>query len=95
MEQISLHNVGDVAKEIGLGRTKLFKKLRDDGFLTTKNMPYQRYIDAGYFVVIPQEAVIRCRGKSFTNISYKSVLTDAGRNYILKKYGQEISFEQS
>lgn len=43
--------MNDVAKTIGVGRNKLFALLRDKSVLRTNNTPYQRYIDAGYFVV--------------------------------------------
>jgi prophage antirepressor-like protein len=40
-----------VAKALGIGRNKLFRLLRDRRILMNNNTPYQRYIDAGYFVV--------------------------------------------
>ena len=40
-----------VAKSLGTGRNRLFKFLRDHKVLLANNVPYQRYIDAGYFVV--------------------------------------------
>lgn len=35
----------------GIGRNKLFQMCRDAGYLTLGNMPYQPYVNAGYFVV--------------------------------------------
>lgn len=32
-----------------LGRNKMFALLRSNGYLNEKNIPYQRYIDSGYF----------------------------------------------
>jgi prophage antirepressor-like protein len=43
--------VGEVAKILGYGRNKFFKKLREMGLLMSDNTPYQKYIDRGYFVV--------------------------------------------
>ena len=40
-----------VAKSLGTGRNRLFKFLRDHKVLLANNAPYQRFIDAGYFVV--------------------------------------------
>ena len=40
-----------VAKSLGTGRNRLFKFLRDHKVLLANNVPYQRFIDAGYFVV--------------------------------------------
>lgn len=50
----SLLSMGDVAKtlDMGIGRNKLFALLRDKGVLNQHNIPYQRYIDAGYFKLI-------------------------------------------
>ena len=35
----------------GLGRNKMFRRLRAEGFLTDQNIPAQRYIDLGWFDV--------------------------------------------
>lgn len=41
--------VGTVAKELGLGRTRLFSLLREKKILRQNNEPYQEFIDRGYF----------------------------------------------
>ena len=50
----SLFSMADVAKvlDMGIGRNKLFKFLRDKKILQGDNMPYQRFVDAGYFKVV-------------------------------------------
>jgi phage antirepressor YoqD-like protein len=54
-------SVGDFAKMVSqdgfiIGQNKLFAWLRDQGFLMRRgNMPYQKYIDCGWFEVIEQE----------------------------------------
>lgn len=50
----SLLSMNDTAKilNMGVGRNKLFKLLRDKKILMKDNMPYQRYVDAGYFKVV-------------------------------------------
>lgn len=47
----SLLSMGEVAKvlDMGIGRNKLYKLLRDKNVLMDDNIPYQRYVDAGYF----------------------------------------------
>lgn len=40
-----------VAKTLGYGRNKLFAFLREQRILRPNNLPYQRYLDAGYFAV--------------------------------------------
>lgn len=51
MDAEGTQTVNEVAKAIGWGRNKLFGKLREIGVLMANNKPYQRYINAGYFVV--------------------------------------------
>jgi anti-repressor protein len=51
MDSTGVKSVGVVAKEIGLGRTRLFKLLKDYSVLMKNNIPYQQHIDAGHFVV--------------------------------------------
>ena len=50
----SLLSMNDTAKilNMGIGRNRLFKFLRDKNVLMKDNMPYQRYVDAGYFKVV-------------------------------------------
>ncbi|MSU08235.1 phage repressor protein/antirepressor Ant [Veillonellaceae bacterium WCA-693-APC-5D-A] len=50
----SLLSMNDTAKilNMGVGRNKLFKLLRDKKILMKDNMPYQRYVDAGYFKMV-------------------------------------------
>ena len=50
----SLVSMGDVAKtlDIGIGRNKLYKFLRDKKVLMSDNIPYQLYVDRGYFKVV-------------------------------------------
>lgn len=50
-----LWSIGEVAKKLGIGQNKLFSKLRGmDILISTSsqfNLPYQRYINQGYFQV--------------------------------------------
>lgn len=50
----SLVSMGDVAKtlDMGIGRNKLYKFLRDKKVLMSDNIPYQLYVDRGYFKVV-------------------------------------------
>lgn len=43
--------IGDIAKVLGQGRNKFFAKLREDKILDKNNVPYQQYINSGYFKV--------------------------------------------
>lgn len=44
-----------IYEETRLGRNKLFKLLREKGVLMKDNIPYQEYIDKGYFRTIEQK----------------------------------------
>lgn len=50
----SLLSIGDVAKilDTGLGRNKLFRYLRERHILQRDNIPYQKYVNLGYFKVV-------------------------------------------
>lgn len=52
---ISMNEVSKVLAIKGYGRNNLFEFLRDKGVLDRYNVPYQRYVDAGYFRVIEQK----------------------------------------
>ena len=45
-------SIGDFAKVIGRGRNRLFKTLRLMGILDNWNIPYQNYMERGYFRLI-------------------------------------------
>lgn len=55
--------IGDFVKtlcdenDVSVGRNRIFKWLRDEKYLMADNMPYQRWLDVGYFEVIPQVIV--------------------------------------
>lgn len=50
---ISMGKMSKLLKDehIDIGRNRLFKYLRDNKILTKKNLPYQRYVNSGYFQV--------------------------------------------
>lgn len=45
------YSIDETAKLLGVGRKKLFALLRELHVLNCQNVPYQRYLDAGYFRV--------------------------------------------
>ena len=47
-DTIDMRTVATVLN-MGIGRNKIFEVLRDKRVLDRKNMPYQKYIDLGYF----------------------------------------------
>jgi phage antirepressor YoqD-like protein len=73
-------SIGDFAKVInipGLGRTRLFKKLRDLGILRINNTPFQKFIERGYFEVTEYA--------SPAGIRFTTRLTGRGQLWLTKK----------
>lgn len=52
---ISMNEVSKVLDIKGYGRNKIFGFLRNNGILDRWNVPYQKYIDCGWFRVIEQK----------------------------------------
>jgi anti-repressor protein len=50
-----------MAKLLGWGRNKLMAQLRGDNILTKNNVPYQKWIDKGYFAVA-ESTIKRTKG---------------------------------
>lgn len=69
------------SKIIGIGRTKLFAKLRELDILRADNTPYQRYIDSGYFRVIESSYT----QNDTTRIYTKTMILPKGQKYIANK----------
>lgn len=64
-----------VAKALGTGRDRLFRFLRQEQILMSNNVPYQRYIERGYFKVIEKTIHIgeRALNKPQTLVTPKGV----------------------
>lgn len=69
-----------VAKSLGTGRDRLFRFLREQGILMGNNVPYQQYLDRGYFTVI--EKVINMGGAEV--IKPQTLVTAKGVTFIAK-----------
>lgn len=52
---ISMNEVSKVLAIKGYGRNNLFEFLRSEGILDRYNVPYQRYVDCGWFRVVEQK----------------------------------------
>lgn len=70
----------------GMGRTKLFKFLRDHKILQKNNQPYQEQVDAGRFRVIESKWT---DGNGDTHINLKTVVYQKGLDYIRKLIEKE------
>lgn len=77
-------------KNFNIGRTRLFRWLKEMGVLMSNNLPYQRYIDRRYFVV--KESVFEVEGLKKTY--QQTLVTGKGQVFIIgllkKYYGKEI-----
>lgn len=72
-------SIGDYGKAIGIGQNKLFSKLRDLKILNDSNIPYQKFIDAGYFKVI--EWILEKKNQA----KFKTLITGKGQLYIAER----------
>ena len=68
-------------KNIRIGRNRLFELLKYNKYLTKFNLPYQKYVDAGYFKVV--EVPYQIGNKKF--IRAKTVITGKGQIYFFNK----------
>jgi phage antirepressor YoqD-like protein len=75
--------ISQVAKVLGTGQRKLFARLRADGILMQSNLPYQQYIDDGYFVVRDRTIQI---GKTPV-LKKQTFVTARWESYLAKRYG--------
>jgi len=76
--------LGDFGKVIGVGRNTLFSWLREDEILMGDNMPYQKHVDSGLFVVSEQTPFIDRDGKAHP--TFTTYITGKGQVVIEKKY---------
>lgn len=76
-------DIGTAAKvlNLGIGRTKLFEILRNKGILQNNNIPYQKYIDSGYFRVI-ESSFLKPDGSKHVN--FKTVVYQKGLHFITR-----------
>lgn len=74
-------DIGCAAKVLncGIGRTRLFKFLRDSKILRHNNEPYQEFIDRGYFRLIEQSY---SKPDGSTCINKKTLVYQRGLDFI-------------
>jgi prophage antirepressor-like protein len=72
-------SVRDFGKVVGIGEKKLFEWLRNNKLLMDSNIPYQKYVEAGYFKVI--EWVLEAKNQ----VKFKTLITGKGQEYITGK----------
>lgn len=78
---ISMNDVAKVLNFKGYGRNKLFEFLRNKGILDRYNVPYQRYVDCGWFRVIEQKYMVNGEPQ----VSTKTLVYQKGVDAIRRK----------
>lgn len=78
---IPMNEVAKVLGVHGYGRNNLFEFLRNDGILDRNNIPYQRYVDNGWFRVIEQ--AYTKNGEK--HINFKTLVYQKGVDAIRKR----------
>lgn len=77
---MSMEEVAKVLSYPGVGRNKLFEILRNQNILQKDNIPYQKYIDSGYFRVIEQ----KYNAGDEVRINIKTLVFQKGVDFIRK-----------
>ncbi len=77
-------HIGKIAKALGFGQNRFFKRLKADGILLENNLPYQKYIDRQYFTVIEQQPYVDSKGVSHP--TFTTMVTGAGQVFLAKRY---------
>lgn len=84
---IDMNTMAKLAAEANLpiGRNRLFKWLRKKGILMSDNLPYQKYIENGYFSV--KETVFEIQRMMKTH--QQTMVTGKGQSYIIGRLKKE------
>jgi len=77
-------HIGKIAKALGFGQNKFFKRLRADGILIENNLPYQKYLDRGYFTVVEQAPYTD--KDNVKHPTFTTMVTGAGQVFLAKRY---------
>jgi prophage antirepressor len=75
-----------VEKNIQIGRNRLFSWLRKNGILMSDNLPYQKFIDRGYFAV--KETVFET--SSMMKTHQQTLVTGKGQRFIIGRLKKEF-----
>jgi prophage antirepressor-like protein len=90
---IDMNTMAKLAKRsrIPIGRTRLFEWLRDHGILMKNNVPYQQYMERGYFEV--REGCFTVNGE--TRLYHKTLITGKGQLFIMERLLAEYAQDES
>lgn len=76
-----------IEKNIPIGRNRLFRWLRENEILMSDNLPYQKFIDRGYFAV--KESVFETG--SMTKTYQQTFVTGKGQAFIIGRLKKEFN----
>jgi anti-repressor protein len=76
-----------IAKTLGWGRNRFIAALKVAGVLQVSRIPYQKYIDRGYFEVVEQTPWEDSKGVSHP--SFTTMVTGAGQVWLAKNFRHE------
>ena len=81
--------MGQFAKTIGWGPNRFIDRLRTDEVLMQNNLPFQKFIDRGYFRVIEKKPWTDSSGNEHP--SFTTMVTGRGQVWLAKHYAQEAA----
>jgi prophage antirepressor-like protein len=76
--------VASFAKLLGTGEVRFFRWLRSHGFLMHNNLPYQEYLDRGYFRV--KEGTYRVAGSGEPRAYTRTEITGKGQAFLSERF---------
>lgn len=79
-EAINTQTMQEAAKILGTGPNRLFAYLREARVLTMQNVPYQHYVDKGYFRVVQHEYFDHRTKK--VHIQSRTLVTGKGMTFL-------------
>jgi phage antirepressor YoqD-like protein len=89
-DSINAITIEEFAKVLGTGRTKMFKWLKNYGYLKSDRLPFQKFIDNKYFKVI-EKTYNEFKTQRF--IAYtQTLITGRGQVAIQEKYLQTFQY---
>jgi len=88
VESVDAQTMQEVAKILGMGPNRLFRTLRTEGLLMKNNLPFQQYLDGGYFRVV-ERTYTDPRGES--HLYAKTVVTGKGLAFIQRRLAMQAA----
>lgn len=86
-DAIPMLEVAKVLNIKGMGRNNLFEFLREQKILMRNNLPYEKYVDRGYFRVIEQKYT-----KNYEEcINFKTLVYQRGIDFIRKTVNEHLN----